>query len=67
MLHLIDNLDARMNTLDKAYAQTEPGSFTSRLFPMENRRFTSRNRKRMKNRMKWIKATDFGKLRGIIR
>lgn len=39
VLHLIDNLDARMNTLDKAYAQTEPGSFTSRLFPMENRAF----------------------------
>lgn len=39
VLHLIDNLDARMNTLEKAYAQTEPGTFTSRLFPMENRAF----------------------------
>ena len=39
VLHMIDNLDARMNTLEKAYAQTEEGSFTPRLFPMENRAF----------------------------
>lgn len=39
VLHLIDNLDARMNTLDKALAQIEPGNFTTRLFPMENRAF----------------------------
>ena len=39
VLHIIDNLDARMNTLDKAYAQTEEGCFTSRLFAMENRAF----------------------------
>ena len=35
----IDNLDARMNTLTMAFSNTEPNSFTTRLFPMENRAF----------------------------
>ena len=39
VLHLIDNLDARLNTLFTAMEQTEAGQFTSRLFPMENRAF----------------------------
>ena len=45
VLHIIDNLDARMNTLDKAFAQTEAGSFTSRLFAMENRAFYKQTNK----------------------
>lgn len=39
VLSLIDNLDARLNTLSNALAQTEEGQFTSRLFALENRAF----------------------------
>ncbi len=39
VLHLIDNLDARMNTLEKAFARIDYGEFTSRIFAMENRSF----------------------------
>lgn len=39
MLHLIDNIDARMNTLDKALHNVEPGDFTQRIFALENRNF----------------------------
>lgn len=39
VLYLIDNLDARLNTLSVALSTTEEGQFTSRLFPMENRAF----------------------------
>lgn len=37
VLHLIDNLDARMNTMEKALAANEEGSFTPRIFALENR------------------------------
>lgn len=39
MLHYIDNIDARMNVLDKAFAATEAGDFTQKLFALDNRMF----------------------------
>lgn len=39
ILHLIDNIDARMNTMEKALKQTAEGEFTSRIFALENRSF----------------------------
>lgn len=39
MLHYIDNIDARMNILEKAFAQTEEGEFTQKMFALENRMF----------------------------
>lgn len=39
VLYLIDNLDARINTLTSALNGVEPGQFTGRIFPMENRFF----------------------------
>jgi 3'-5' exoribonuclease len=39
VLCLIDNLDARMNTLKQALSSTRPGSFTQRIFALDNRQF----------------------------
>ena len=39
VLYLIDNLDARMNTLKKALADTQPGQFTQKIFALDNRQF----------------------------
>lgn len=39
ILSLIDNIDARMNTLDKTLETVEPGSFSKRVFSLENRAF----------------------------
>ena len=39
MLHYIDNIDARMNILEKAFAQTEEGEFTPKMFALDNRMF----------------------------
>ena len=39
VLSLIDNLDARIIALTSALSNTEEGSFTPRLFPLENRAF----------------------------
>lgn len=39
ILYFIDNIDARMNVLEKALSVTEAGTFTSRLFALENRNF----------------------------
>lgn len=39
VLHLIDNLDARMNTIEKAMNATDEGAFTPRIFALENRSF----------------------------
>lgn len=39
ILHLIDNIDARMSTLDKALTAVTPGEFSPRIFAMENRSF----------------------------
>ena len=37
ILYLIDNIDARMAMMDKALETVEPGSFTKRVFSLENR------------------------------
>jgi len=39
ILTFIDNIDARMDTLDNALETVEPGTFTPRLFALENRAF----------------------------
>lgn len=39
ILSYIDDLDARINMLDKVMEQTEAGEFTSRMFSLENRSF----------------------------
>ncbi|SIT90888.1 3'-5' exoribonuclease YhaM [Edaphobacillus lindanitolerans] len=39
ILHYIDNIDAKMNMLDRALSKTAPGEFTERLFPLDNRQF----------------------------
>lgn len=45
MLYLIDNIDARMQTLEKAMNGVEVGSFTPRIFALENRSFYKHNLK----------------------
>ena len=39
MLYLIDNIDARMNTIEKALSGVQEGEFTPRIFALENRSF----------------------------
>jgi 3'-5' exoribonuclease len=39
MLHYIDNLDAKMNMLDRALDRVKPGEFTERIFALDNRSF----------------------------
>lgn len=39
ILSMIDNIDARMNTLSKAMRDIEQGEFTQRMFALENRSF----------------------------
>jgi 3'-5' exoribonuclease len=39
ILHYIDNIDAKMNMLNRALGKTEPGEFTERIFPLDNRSF----------------------------
>ncbi|HET7628166.1 MAG TPA: 3'-5' exoribonuclease YhaM [Bacillales bacterium] len=39
VLHMIDNLDARMNMMDRALEITEPGAFTERIQPLDYRSF----------------------------
>lgn len=39
ILHFIDNIDARMQMFDKHLRKIEPGTFTERIFPLENRQF----------------------------
>ena len=39
LLYLIDNIDARINTIDKALNEIEVGEFTPKLFALENRSF----------------------------
>lgn len=39
MLNLIDNIDARVNTIDKALGEIKEGEFTSRIMALENRVF----------------------------
>ncbi|SEN11785.1 3'-5' exoribonuclease [Mesobacillus persicus] len=39
ILHYIDNLDAKMNMLDRALNRVEPGEYTERIFALDNRSF----------------------------
>lgn len=39
ILHYIDNIDAKMNMLDRALARVEPGEFTERIYALDNRSF----------------------------
>ncbi|WP_062105338.1 3'-5' exoribonuclease YhaM [Bacillus niameyensis] len=39
ILHLIDNLDAKMNMLDRAMKRVKPGEFSERIFALDNRSF----------------------------
>ncbi|WP_353458400.1 3'-5' exoribonuclease YhaM [Staphylococcus coagulans] len=39
ILNYIDNIDARMNMLDKAFKKVNKGQFTERIFGLENRQF----------------------------
>ncbi|MBQ5443859.1 MAG: HD domain-containing protein [Erysipelotrichaceae bacterium] len=39
MLNLIDNIDARINTIDKALDEVKQGEFTQKIFALENRVF----------------------------
>lgn len=43
ILHYIDNIDAKMNMLDRALNRTKPGEFTERIFPLDNRSFYKPN------------------------
>lgn len=39
VLHYIDNLDAKINMMDRALEKTKPGEFTERIFALDNRAF----------------------------
>lgn len=39
LLHMIDNIDAKMNTMSKALGKTNPGEYTEKLFALNNRSF----------------------------
>lgn len=39
IIHYIDNLDAKMNMMDRALQKVEPGQFSERIMPLENRTF----------------------------
>ena len=39
ILHMIDNIDAKMNMLDRALKRVKPGEFSERVFPLDNRSF----------------------------
>lgn len=39
ILHYIDNLDAKMNMLDRALVRVKPGEFSERVFALDNRSF----------------------------
>lgn len=39
ILHYIDNVDAKMNMLDRALRHVKPGEFSERIFALENRSF----------------------------
>lgn len=39
LLSMIDDMDAKMMILDKAYDNVEEGAYTERIFPLENRSF----------------------------
>lgn len=39
LLSIADDIDAKMNMLDKAYSQVENGEFTQRVYPLDERSF----------------------------
>ena len=39
LLSLIDNLDSKMVVVDKALADVEPGNFSNKVYPLDNRAF----------------------------
>lgn len=39
MISYIDNIDAKMNMMNKALSEIEEGEFTKRIFPLDNRSF----------------------------
>lgn len=39
ILHYIDNLDAKMNMMDRVLERVKPGEFTERVFALDNRSF----------------------------
>ena len=39
LLSLIDNLDSKMVVVNKALADVEPGAFSNKVFPLDNRSF----------------------------
>ena len=39
ILSIADNIDAKLNMLDKELNNVEEGTFTTRIFPLENRSF----------------------------
>ena len=39
LLSLIDNLDSKMVIVNKALADVEPGAFSTKVFPLDNRSF----------------------------
>ena len=39
LLYMIDNIDAKVNIIDKAFADIKEGEFTSKLFALDNRVF----------------------------
>jgi len=39
ILHYIDNIDAKMNMLDRALERVKPGEYTDRVFALDNRAF----------------------------
>lgn len=43
ILHYIDNLDAKMNMLDRALTRVKPGEYTERVFALDNRAFYKPN------------------------
>ncbi|WP_100403366.1 3'-5' exoribonuclease YhaM [Bacillus sp. FJAT-42315] len=43
ILHYIDNLDAKMNMLDRVLERTKPGEFSERVFALDNRSFYKPN------------------------
>lgn len=49
LLHFIDNIDSRMNAIDKALANIEEGEFTTRQFALEDRNFYKPMNKENKN------------------
>lgn len=39
ILHMIDNIDAKMNMLDRALERVKPGEFSGKVYAMDNRSF----------------------------